>query len=194
MFIGVDEAGLGAWAGPAAVGGVLVTDQWDVPPGLTDSKKLSPSARDKLFASLSNDSALWSCVEWVSQEAIDELNPRAACEAAIKVVIRNLLGGLDPSVPVEIVVDGTYNIQRVGLNQVTCVPKADLNYPYVSAASIFAKVSRDRHMVKLGLEYPLYKFGGHKGYGTKQHREALEEHGLIPGVHRMSYKPMKEMT
>lgn len=193
-WLGVDEAGLGAWAGPAAVGGVLVNRQWVPPAGLTDSKKLTAIKREELLETLCFDSALVSHIEWVSQKEIDELNPRAACEKAIKETIRVLMDKVPTDDRVAIVVDGTYNIDRHGIHKVACKPKADLNYPYVSAASIFAKVLRDEHMVGLSFEHPDYKFDSHKGYGTKAHREALEKHGPILGIHRMSYNPMREMS
>jgi len=193
-WLGVDEAGLGAWAGPAAVGGVLVNDQWVPPTGLTDSKKLTAKKRETLLEIMCFDPALIGHVEWVSQKEIDDLNPRVACEKAIRKTIKHLMEYVSNDDKVSIVVDGTYDINRVSFHKVACKPKADLNYPYVSAASIFAKVVRDNHMIALGWEYPLYRFDSHKGYGTKTHREAIEKHGPITGIHRMSYNPMREMS
>jgi ribonuclease HII len=193
-WLGVDEAGLGAWAGPATVGGVLVNDQWVPPAGLTDSKKLTAKKRESLLEIMCADSALISHVEWVSQKEIDELNPRAACEKAIRQTIKHLMDKVPVDDHIEIVIDGTYGIDRIGFHKVACEPKADLNYPCVSAASIFAKVVRDNHMVALGWRHPEFHFESHKGYGTKAHRQAIEAHGPILGVHRMSYNPMREMS
>jgi ribonuclease HII len=186
---GSDEVGLGCWAGSLVVCAVVAHRSWAFP-GVTDSKKLTPAAREQLYPRLTAEESLsYNLVEFSAQE-IDEMGVGVAWKKAHSNAIQGALdlhesrGHSDTPL---VIVDGNR-----GLLGALALPKADLLIPAVSAASIIAKVYRDRLMKKLDAEYPGYGFSSHVGYGTKQHQRALSLRGVCP-IHRMSYAPMKFM-
>jgi ribonuclease HII len=109
---------------------------------------------------------------------------------ALRVGIARALTALKVLEDEEIILDGSVNYLNPKFIKGKCVIDADLNIPIVSAASIYAKVARDKFMQELGIKHPKYGFESHVGYGTKAHRLALEKFGIIQGVHRISYKPV----
>lgn len=179
---GVDEAGRGPLAGPVVAAACVLPPDFDLP-GLTDSKKLSPAARERLFQAI-RAQALDFAVAVVPPEIIDLLNIREASFHAMRVAVARLR--VRPDL---VLVDGE-PVPDLGVPQ-RAKPKADLTEPVVSAASILAKVIRDRIMVMLDRRYPGYGFARHKGYPTRAHREALRLLGPSP-VHRRSYRPVQE--
>lgn len=187
FLIGVDEAGRGPLAGPVSVGVVMVPEGFDVLkefPGVKDSKKMSEKNREKVFVELTARVALGDArfvVEFESAETIDK-------EGIAVAVRRALARGVNTLAPdaalVKIQLDGSLRAPPE-YAQETIIHGDDL-VPLISLASVAAKVSRDRLMLNLALQYPEYGFEKHKGYGTAAHYEALKKHGLSP-LHRRSF-------
>lgn len=185
MILGIDEAGRGPWAGPLVVGAVVLgTAEID---GLTDSKKLTKKRREVLEIEIHTTVAAWA-TGWVSASELDTLGMSEALKLATKRAVEQI------HVPYhEIIIDGTVNfLKDTSKGQyVTTLPKADLLIPSVSAASIVAKVARDRYMAALDAEYPGYNFAKHAGYGVAAHRAAIEALGVCP-EHRLSFAPLQK--
>lgn len=180
--VGSDEAGYGAWAGPLCVAAVRVPVGWRPPLGLTDSKKLSEAQRETLWVALQRDEHVKVGVVLVPVVQIDRVGIYGCLREAHESLHQELSWGLEG---VRCIADGNLVLQ----GGIESVPKADSLFPAVSAASIFAKVTRDREMVRLGREYPGYGFEKHKGYGVPAHEEALRKLGPC-SIHRMSYGPL----
>lgn len=178
---GIDEAGRGPWAGPVVTAAVIL-DYDAVPDGLTDSKKLTEARREELYAQIITSARV--CAASAAPATIDRLNIRSATLAAMARAVSGL-----PKVPDYILVDG--RDVPPGLAQpAQAVVKGDGRCLCVAAASIVAKVLRDRMMVALDAEFPGYGFASHKGYGVPAHREALTRLGPT-ALHRMSFKPVR---
>jgi ribonuclease HII len=178
LICGIDEAGRGPLAGPVVAGAVILSSDTYIP-GIDDSKKLSEAKREELF-DIIHTKAQAVGVGIVEQERIDEINILEATYQAMKEAISDL--GLLPDY---LLVDAE-NIPEVGIPQAG-IEEGDAKSVSIAAASIIAKVTRDRMLEKYDEEYPEYGFASHKGYGTKQHRQALEEFGPC-AIHRKSYK------
>ncbi len=175
---GIDEAGRGPLAGPVCAAAVIL------PPGLiidgvNDSKKISEKKREKLYDEIIG-SALAYSVEFVFQDVIDSINIRQATHLAMENTVKNL--ELRPDI---LIIDGNDNIPFTDCES-RYIIKGDANSQTIAAASILAKVTRDRYMAELGEKYPEYGFEKHKGYGTKAHMEAIRKHGVLP-VHRKTF-------
>ena len=178
IFCGTDEAGRGPLAGDVYAAAVILNPD-DVIEEINDSKKLSEKKREMLFDVIKEKAVSW-CIATASVEEIEEINILNAAMLAMK----RAVSGLDVK-PEFILVDG--NKVPDGLEiKADCLVKGDALSASIGAASILAKVARDRYMKEIALEYPEYGFEKHKGYGTKQHREALLKYGPCP-VHRMSF-------
>ncbi len=178
---GVDEAGAGPLAGSVYAAAVLLPDRLDLP-YLNDSKKVTPKRRDKLFDKIQEKAVAFS-VASVSAEEIDEmdiLNARMlAMERAIK--------GLTPAADYALIDGNRDHGSRVAITVPhETIVKGDSLSASIAAASILAKVSRDRYMEELDRQYPEYQFARHKGYGTKLHYELLDTYGPSP-VHRRTF-------
>lgn len=178
--IGTDEVGYGAWAGPLVVAAVATPRDW-FDPRVKDSKKLSEKVRETLYAEFWKADFPMS-VQMVEPAQIDEMSVWKALIFAHNAAIKDLL--LRCSDKPLVIVDGNVPTE-VGFS----LPKADDMVPAVSLASIIAKVTRDRIMVKLADTYPGYGFARHKGYGTPEHQLSLSTKGPCP-AHRMSYSPV----
>jgi ribonuclease HII len=191
LIIGVDEAGRGPLAGPVQVAAVaLVLDgvleaEWLAE--MNDSKKLSESKRDTLFDLVKEHALAYEIVSY-DREKIDDLNILQATRAAMKEAVEAVAEKL--SQPVDrVYIDGNQKID-IDLAQTTVV-KGDGRSYHIAAASVLAKVSRDRLMVEYDEQWPEYGFAKHKGYGTKAHRAAIAEHGPCD-IHRHSFAGVKE--
>ena len=174
---GVDEAGRGPLAGPVCAAAVILPPDAELP-GLNDSKKLSEKKRELLFPMIQEQAVAWS-VAFASVEEIEELNILRATFLAMN----RAIAGLDPK-PDLALIDGNQN-REIAMPSRTVV-HGDARCACIAAASILAKVSRDRLMKELALQYPQYGFEKHKGYGTKAHYAALREYGPCP-IHRRSF-------
>jgi ribonuclease HII len=178
---GVDEVGVGAWAGPVIAAAVVLPHEIS-PAGLNDSKLLSAKQRAVLFDAI-RQCAITIGVGRVEVAEIDQLNVYWAAMLARRRAVEALA-----LTPVHVLVDGKRRITGVTLPQ-TPIVEGDRLHPAISAASIIAKVTRDRLMEELGALYPGYGFERHKGYGTPAHLAALTQMGPLP-VHRHSYRPV----
>lgn len=174
---GVDEAGRGPLAGPVCAAAVILPRGIDIP-GLDDSKKLSAKKREALYDVICREAVSYS-VAFATVEEIESLNILGATFLAMNRAISTL------SVTPELaLIDGNRNS---GIEMPSrCVVKGDSKCADIAAASILAKVTRDRYMLELDEQYPQYKFSRHKGYGTKLHYEMLREYGASE-VHRKSF-------
>ena len=177
---GVDEAGRGPLAGPVYAAAVILDAMRPIA-GLADSKKLSAKKREVLFDEIQARALAWH-IATASVHEIDTLNILQASLLAMKRAVEGL-----PIKPDALIVDGLY-CPAVTM-PARAIVKGDAKEPAISAASILAKVARDREMQTLHQQYPLYGFGRHQGYPTAAHLSALEAHGISP-VHRRSYAPV----
>jgi len=192
IIIGVDEAGRGPWAGPVVAAAVVLPDRAQnrasdiLLDRITDSKKISEKLREELFDLICEQGKYG--VGIVSSFLVDRLNVLGATFRAM----REAVAKLSRTLPTEIdyvLVDGNLEIPRLSYLQRPVV-HGDYLERLIAAASIVAKVTRDRLMLKLDKKYPQYGFAQHKGYGTIQHREMLLRYGPCP-VHRRSFKPVQ---
>ena len=179
---GIDEAGRGAWAGPVVASAVIL-DREQIIEGVRDSKCLSPKKREKLFDEI-KAKALSYGIGIIEPAIIDEVNILEATKLAMKSAIEQL-----SPVPDHLLIDGNMGLD-LPLSQEAIIDGDDLSVS-IGAASILAKVTRDRLMVEYGDAFPGYGFERHKGYGTKIHRVAIEEQGCSI-IHRRSYRPVAE--
>ena len=177
LLCGVDEAGRGPLAGPVCAAAVILPQGLEID-GLNDSKKLTEKKREALFEVI-RDRAISFGVAFASVEEIEKYNILSATFMAMNCAISQL----DP-VPQLCLIDGnrTAGIERPA----RCIVKGDARCADIAAASVLAKVTRDRYMLHMAEQYPQYHFEQHKGYGTKLHYEALREYGPSP-IHRMSF-------
>ncbi|WP_101756618.1 ribonuclease HII [Oceanicoccus sp. KOV_DT_Chl] len=182
LLAGVDEVGRGPLAGDVVAAAVILDPERPIE-GLDDSKKLTEKKRELLFPII-QEQALSFCVARASVAEIDELNILHASMLAMKRAVEGL--ALQPE---HVLVDG--NRLPKWTYAAEAVVKGDSRVAAIAAASILAKVVRDREMVAFDAEYPEYGFAGHKGYPTKVHMAAIEQHGITP-IHRLSFGPVKK--
>ncbi len=183
LVAGVDEAGRGPLAGPVVAAAVILDDQRPIV-GLADSKKLSPARREALFDEIRAHALCFSIAEACVEE-IDRLNILQATLLAMRRAVQGLR-----LKPVMVLVDGN----RLPVLDVPAeaIVKGDARVQAISAASILAKVHRDRWCAQLHERYPQYGFAGHKGYGTAAHMAALRAHGACP-EHRRTFAPVAQL-
>ena len=200
MILGIDEVGRGPYAGPLVIGACILPDAEEIEEEpekyhwiseLTDSKKLTAKKREVLYTKIKEGAAA-TATGWVSANEIDKIGLpeglKLACRRAVKQI-------QETRVPFsEIIIDGTMNfLSGTPLEKyVSTLPKGDLLIKEISAASILAKVERDRYMAELAEKYPKYGFEKHVGYGTAFHQQAMEQFGLTP-EHRRSFRPVREI-
>ena len=177
IVCGIDEAGRGPLCGPVFAAACILPDGL-VLEGLNDSKKLTPKKRDKLF-DLICENAIAYCIASASVEEIDELN---ILEADL-LAMRRAIDGLSVKADFALI-DG--NIARGFQIPARAIIGGDAKSPSIAAASILAKVARDRDCITLDTQYPQYGIAKHKGYGTKQHMDALRTYGPSP-IHRKQF-------
>lgn len=182
IFCGIDEAGRGPLCGPVSAAAVILPFGCQIE-GLNDSKKLSEKKREQLFDVIKK-AAVSYCIAFVDEKEIDRINILNATFKAFE----NAVNGLDV-VPDITLIDGN----RCGdfPTEVETVVKGDSKSMSIAAASILAKVSRDRYMLELDKKYPEYNFKKNKGYPTKDHTDAVIKYGPSP-VHRLTFKRVRE--
>ena len=174
---GVDEAGAGPLAGRVYAAAVILPREWDAP-YLNDSKKVTEKRRDVLYEKIIGDAVAWS-VAWADEKEIDEINILNARILAMDRAIKGL--SVKPDLAL---IDGNRSVGIDCPNET--VVKGDGKSASIAAASILAKVSRDRYMLDMAKEYPQYAFEKHKGYPTKLHYERLRAYGPCP-IHRLTF-------
>jgi ribonuclease HII len=180
MIMGIDEVGRGCWAGPVVAGAVILKRRI---PGLADSKKLTKAKREVLDVHIRKQAVAFG-LGWVTPAEVDDLGLTEAVRLAMQRAVDQIQADCD-----EIIIDGNYNYLPND-SRSRAVIKADDKVAAVSAASIIAKVARDKYMAEMATTYPAYKFESHVGYGTAMHRAALKIHGVCD-LHRKSYAPIK---
>jgi len=183
LLCGVDEAGRGPLAGPVFAAAVILPLDLVIE-GLDDSKKLSEKKRERLFDQIKEGALAWAIAQ-ASVEEIESINILQAALLSMNRAVKDL--GITPNLTL---VDGN-KLPKSDLPMRALIG-GDKTSACIAAASILAKVARDRHMIELAKQYPVYHFARHKGYGTKLHYETLEAHGPCP-AHRMSFlKSLRE--
>lgn len=197
LVAGVDEAGRGPLAGAVVAAAVILPRELSTREALlkrdddfallTDSKKMTEKQRERLFPLIQDKAIAWA-IAWANHEEIDDIN---ILQASLLAMSRSL-DALDV-MPKTILIDGN-KLPKLSRKFSDChvdaVVKGDSKIPAISAASVLAKVTRDRQLVALHEKYPMYNFKQHKGYPTKAHLAMLEEHGPCP-EHRFSFAPVK---
>ena len=171
-LLGIDEAGRGPIAGPLCVAGVVLKNNIKE---LNDSKKLSEKKREELFEKITKSSDYY--IVFKSAKEIDKKGISVCLKESLEEIIKSINHE-------DVIFDGNSTFGVIGLKTMV---KADAKIAEVSAASILAKVSRDRYMKEIAKKYPLYQFEKHKGYGTKLHRELISKYGRCQ-EHRQSFK------
>ena len=180
MIVGIDEVGRGCWAGPLVAGAVALEQPIT---GLNDSKVLSKKRREQLDAHIRVEAAAFG-LGWVTPVEIDEHGLTVAVQLAMERALAAIEATYD-----EVVIDGSVNFLS-GNPLARAEVKADATVPAVSAASILAKVARDRYMSDIALQFPGYGFDKHVGYGVRAHALALQQLGACE-LHRRSFKPVQ---
>ena len=179
LICGIDEAGRGPLAGPVYAAAVILPDGCEIE-GLNDSKKLTEKKREALFDVVKQKALYWG-IGSADEKEIDEINILQATFLAMRRAVENM--GVKPDLAL---VDGNQKPHIAdGIEEVTVI-KGDAKSMSIAAASILAKVSRDRFMLEISEKYPEYEFPKHKGYGTKLHYEKIAEYG-ISDIHRKSF-------
>ena len=184
LIAGVDEVGRGPLAGPVVTAAVILKKN-HTPEGLNDSKKLTEKRRETLFEEIFSSAQI--AISSVSAERIDEMNIRAATLFAMVEAVEAL-----NQKPTFVLIDGR-DIPPALKQPAKAIIKGDAHSLSIAAASIIAKVTRDRMMVRANSYFPGYHFDRHKGYGSKAHRDAIAKLGPCP-LHRRSFQPVKGMV
>jgi len=182
---GIDEAGRGPLAGPVAAAAVILPTNFTCS-GLDDSKKISPKLRDRLYERLTNDPEIYWAVATAEREEIDRVNILRATHLAMRRAAEALV-----PIPAYCLIDGL-PVNPFPLPH-DAIVKGDSKSLSIAAASIIAKVTRDRIMREIDLEFPQFGFAKHQGYGTKAHLEALRIHGPCRH-HRLTFQPVAQLT
>jgi ribonuclease HII len=202
IVVGLDEAGRGALTGPVVAGAVSILDTRYKIPSFTkvsegrqntkirDSKQLTPRQRDKLYKAIVNDKNLEWGIGIVSEKVIDRINILEATKLAMKKAVRSLEKKL-PRGKKFLILDGIMKLD-LPIAQKSII-KGDEKVFSCAAASILAKVTRDRMMIKYHQKYPRYRFDLHKGYGTRKHFKLLKKYGPCP-IHRKTFYPVSTMV
>ena len=193
LVVGLDEAGRGPWAGPVVAGAVVFLkkniDNFLLD-NLNDSKKLSIKKREILYDKIMQAKEKGDLLVGIGQASAEEIDNMNILQATF-LAMQRAFGALECK-PDFAIVDGNQKPKGLSCDCMTLVKGDALSYS-VAAASVVAKVYRDKIMADLAKRYPYYGFEKNAGYGTKAHVVGLNEYGIIPGIHRISYKPIQEI-
>ncbi len=179
LIAGIDEVGRGSWAGPVVAAAVVLPQNWRLPEKLADSKLLKPKEREELARIIHSEAAYVSIAE-VGLPVINREGVGKATQRAFRIALKKLT--IEPDYHL---IDAFY-IKYLPKGKQLPIVKGDQKSASIAAASIVAKVHRDRLMRKLGRQFPAYQWGSNKGYGTKAHQSAIKSHGFSP-FHRTSF-------
>jgi len=185
--VGVDEAGRGPLAGPVVVGAVLILSKSEVVDGVRDSKMLSKNQREALYDDITKCSTAWG-VGIVSSNEIDRMGIKNAVKEAMILAVSDVEKKLKNKIEYVISDGAVYLLED---RKMLSINHGDMYHYSISAASIIAKVTRDRIMDEYAKKFPKYGFEKHMGYGTKLHLEAISKYGICD-IHRRSYAPIKK--
>ncbi|MDD2909011.1 MAG: ribonuclease HII [Candidatus Gracilibacteria bacterium] len=199
-IIGVDEVGRGSWAGPVVAGACFFEAKnkrnLGIITRLNDSKKLSKKIRELLFDELIELEKTGKCILGIgikSNEIVDAIGIKKANKLAMEDAIKQVLSKIKNSQKIELKIDGNDNYVFDGIDLVsTFIIKGDCKIDEIKAASIFAKVTRDRMMQEYSKEFSGYLFENNVGYGTQKHMQGLKKFGIC-SIHRLSYAPIKKI-
>lgn len=183
-ILGLDEAGRGPWAGPLVVAGCILPKGYKNDE-INDSKKLSMKKREKLFDEIIK-SAIAYDILFISAQDVDKLNPKQASINGMYEVFSSI----KPTA--QVVLIDAEKVPKIKAKTESII-KGDAKSISIAAASILAKVARDRYMIEIANKYPEYHFDSNKGYGTIEHLKAIQKFGPIKDFHRFSYRPIKEI-
>ena len=191
-LIGVDEVGRGSWAGPVMAGAALIDFGRPLHKMLNDSKKLSIEMRNEIFDSLTKTTLFG--IGKASNLEVDQNGILKATFSAMERAIANLTKNICKKKIATILIDGTHmpHFHKTIGAEIKLIKGGDGKSPSIAAASIYAKVTRDKFMEEIDKTYPGYGFSKNMGYGTKYHREKLIKLGTTP-LHRMTFRPMKNL-
>ena len=184
VIVGVDEAGRGPLCGPVVAAACILPRTY-INEKINDSKKLSEKKREQLYDEIINN-ALSYGVGIVDSKRIDEINIYEATKEAMHLAISQL------KVDYDLILTDAMKLKDEKVDVIDII-KGDAKCQCIAAASIIAKVTRDRILLDMDQKYPEYGFKSHKGYGTKKHVEAIKEHGIIDGFYRETYEPIKSL-
>lgn len=184
-ILGLDEAGRGPWAGPLVVAGCILPKGYKNDE-INDSKKLSMKKREWLFDEIIK-SAIAYDILFISAQDVDKLNPKQASINGMYEVFSSI----KPTA--QVVLIDAEKVPKIKAKAESII-KGDAKSISIAAASILAKVARDRYMIEIANKYPEYHFDSNKGYGTIEHLKAIQKFGPIKDFHRFSYRPIKEIT
>lgn len=184
VIVGVDEAGRGPLCGPVVAAACILPRTY-INEKINDSKKLSEKKREQLYDEIINN-ALSYGVGIVDSKRIDEINIYEATKEAMHLAISQL------KVDYDLILTDAMKLKDEKVDVIDII-KGDAKCQCIAAASIIAKVTRDRILLDMDQKHPEYGFKSHKGYGTKKHIEAIKEHGIIDGFHRETYEPIKSL-
>ncbi len=186
--VGIDEAGRGPLAGPVCAGAVVIDEKSELSELVRDSKKMTEKRREGVFEFIKENSLGWG-VYMVSNMVID----KKGIQEAVRIAMWKALKQVEKMIGRKaeyLIVDGT-NVSNLFGYDMLKIKEGDLKHYSISAASILAKVTRDRYMKNIAIKYPEYGFERHVGYGTKAHIEAIQKYGPCD-IHRRSFKPISE--
>ena len=183
-ILGLDEAGRGPWAGPLVVAGCILPKGYKNDE-INDSKKLSMKKREKLFDEIIK-SAIAYDILFISAQDVDKLNPKQASINGMYEVFSSI----KPTA--QVVLIDAEKVPKIKAKTESII-KGDAKSISIAAASILAKVARDRYMIEIANKYPEYHFDSNKGYGTIEHLKAIQKFGPIKDFHRFSYRPIKKI-
>ncbi|MBI2356875.1 ribonuclease HII [Candidatus Dojkabacteria bacterium] len=187
---GIDEVGRGPLAGPVVAGALIITSEEQVVDGVRDSKTLSEKRREELCKRITEITPAYG-VGSASNVEIDALGIANAVNLAMKRAIEALIDSFNLK-PDYLIIDGR-SVKALDQYESFRMDKGDLNHYSIAAASIIAKVARDTQMKKYALDFPVYGFERHMGYGTKFHLDALNTYGISP-IHRKSFSPVSKFV
>lgn len=182
-IVGLDEVGRGCFAGPVVVGAVVFRKNSPLISGVADSKQIKPRQREELAVRIKNEALSWSVAE-VGVPVINKLGIGQATQMAFRKAVKTL------SKPADFILIDAFHVKFLDRKKQQAIKNGDKICGSIAAASILAKVHRDKLMKGLHRKYPLYGFAKHKGYGTKFHQEAIKKYGLSK-VHRASFDLQK---
>lgn len=180
---GLDEVGRGCFAGPVVTGAVIFKKGSEIPEGIRDSKLLTPEKRKKLSKEIKDYCLAWS----IGESSVELINESGIVQATQKAFYQSVQ---DLNITPDFLLMDAFYIDGIEKEKQKPIIHGDALCISIAAASIIAKVYRDELMEKLALQYPEYGLDKHKGYGTKQHRDAIKKHGLT-NIHRKSFKLQK---
>ncbi len=187
--VGIDEAGRGPLAGPVSAGAVVLSPSSEIHPFVRDSKKMTEKKREEVIEYIKSNCLAWG-VAMIDSQVIDEVGIQDAVKMAMESALKQVESMLGSRASY-LIVDGT-NVATISGYHMEKIKAGDLKHYSISAASILAKVTRDRYMKDISKEFPDYSFEKHVGYGTKLHMDLLKKYGPC-SLHRRSFKPVKEL-